>query len=278
LNHRSIISSQTTREAIKQFTHWTQLPWQRLSGRDPLTECAEREIPRIVWQTGPNRYVNKRFHDYHERFKSLNPEYEFRYVSAKEADEFMRDSYAGSELLSVYDGAQFGPMKADIFRYAILDAFGGVYIDISKYFPRPLDAIIGDQSRCVLSHEIHKIPDDFLISVSPRVGNFENLFVQWCIISAPKHRFLSRVMDNICQEAHRVKGNSYLNPGREILKFTATYMWTRSIWEEICTGDLEDFEVRGIDFDRQYSRIPEPYILNPLKRHYTKYSNRPILL
>lgn len=266
------------RESGKQWTHALQIPWHRLQDRPALDNSGSRQIPRIVWQTGPNAFVNRRFATFTESFRSLNPSYEFRFLTDEDAHDYMRDRYQGEDILRIFEGAQFGPMRADIFRYAALQDEGGIYIDISKYLPFPLDDIISESSQAVLTHEAHRIPDDYPIRSDERFPNARHLFVQWCIISRPGHRFLGRVLDNIIRASRDHVNVVYANPGREILKFTATYMWTRSIWDELNSNSIADYEIQGIDFGNHYCRIPEPYILSPLKRHYIRYTNRPILV
>jgi len=268
---------QRFKETVKYATHWSQVPWRRLDDRSQLSTGEPQLIPRIVWQTGPNSHVNWRFGRYIDAFRTRNPEYEFRFLSDADVNDYMITNFRGDDILRIFEGARFGPMRADIFRYCVLLLHGGVYIDISKTLPKPLDSFVRVESSAVLTHEIHRIPEDYPVETHPQVHASDQLFVQWCIMCTSGHPLLIRVLDNIRRGASDVNGRVFANPGREILKFTATYMWTKSIWQELAASGLNDIQIEGTDFGGQYSRIPEPYILNPFKRHYTRYRNMPIL-
>jgi len=52
-------------------------------------------------------------------------------IDNEEKDEFMKTAFAGTSLLWAYNiiNSRAGAAKADIWRYAVLWAYGGAYID-----------------------------------------------------------------------------------------------------------------------------------------------------
>ena len=50
----------------------------------------------------------------------------------------MQKEFGRHPIYEVFQNAQFGPMKSDIWRYCILYRRGGVYCDIGKSMPVPI--------------------------------------------------------------------------------------------------------------------------------------------
>lgn len=75
--------------------------------------------------------------------KENNPEYHYQMYSDVEVESFIRDIF-GPKILSYYhriDG-DYLSSKADLFRYLLIYAQGGVYLDLKSSIAKPLDQVI----------------------------------------------------------------------------------------------------------------------------------------
>jgi mannosyltransferase OCH1-like enzyme len=100
-------------------------------------------IPRIFWVTMKDIKPNdvaphiKRVFDHHQSWKAV-------VADDAGADAFMRIVYANTSLLWAYDmiNPSLGAAKADLWRYSVLYAVGGVYFDADSAFSSSLDKVI----------------------------------------------------------------------------------------------------------------------------------------
>ena len=84
------------------------------------------------------------------KWRETNPDWMYMFWTDASSREFVAKYY--QPLLKTYDDLQLGVQKADMFRYIVLYAFGGVYADIDV---EPLKSLnpIRDWSPCILSQE-----------------------------------------------------------------------------------------------------------------------------
>ena len=159
---------------------------------------AHRPIPRVMYRTWKERDLPMNFKKAWVFTEEHNPGYTQLLFTDDDVANFMR-AYTANRLQKVYFSInpKFGAARADIYRYAVLYEFGGVYIDI-KSTAQCLDDAMRDDDAYVLSKWPVPVGQfkDFCGSDLPyacKRGEYE----QWWIISAPKHPFLKRVLSDI---------------------------------------------------------------------------------
>jgi mannosyltransferase OCH1-like enzyme len=99
-------------------------------------------IPKIFWVTmkdiSPNNIAPhiKRVFEHHQSWKAI-------VADDSSAEAFMRIVYANTSLLWAYDmiNPSLGAAKADLWRYSVLYASGGVYFDADSAFSSSLDKV-----------------------------------------------------------------------------------------------------------------------------------------
>jgi mannosyltransferase OCH1-like enzyme len=99
-------------------------------------------IPKWIFKTGPNE-VNDIPEVYKYVFLDMldkNPEYEIFYFSDTDCENYIRDNY-GEEYLMAYNSLTPTAYKADLWRYCILNQYGGCYGDFSQIPLIPYDEI-----------------------------------------------------------------------------------------------------------------------------------------
>ena len=110
-------------------------------------------IPKIIWQT--HKYELEELPSYIatpiQSWISANPDFEHRYVSQPEKDDYMR-SFSIPELSELY----FRPgtnmiHQADIWRVAVVYEYGGFYADSDLYCLSPVREVVTDSTELILN-------------------------------------------------------------------------------------------------------------------------------
>ena len=79
----------------------------------------------------------------------LNPGYTLYYFDNNDCEKFMKDY--SNRAYRAYKKLIPGAFKADLFRYCILEKYGGCYSDIGHILLKPLDDIIGDNNILIVN-------------------------------------------------------------------------------------------------------------------------------
>lgn len=115
-------------------------------------------IPKIIWQTYklPEGQLEEYMTDAIASWKYHNPEYEYRYMDDKQAEEFVLNEY-GQEMYDLFIKCPIGVMRADMWRYLIIYKYGGVYTDLDTICRIPIDKWLKDEDRVYIAmeHELH---------------------------------------------------------------------------------------------------------------------------
>lgn len=73
------------------------------------------------------------------RMMDANPTWRFVVMSDRDALTFLANLYPDAARVFLDIRPMYGAVKADVWRYAILHAFGGLYLDMDSYITTPLD-------------------------------------------------------------------------------------------------------------------------------------------
>jgi len=152
----------------------------------------EEKIPKVIYQTFPDEKKLPRIILENIRYiKELNLSWSYEIYDNGKIEEFI-DAYYGMEVLKIYHmiNPVYGAVRADLFRYLLIYAKGGVYLDIKGSMSIPLDKILSPDDRYILSkwdhHDWGRHPK------LKKVGCRE--YLQWYIISVAGHPFLKNVI------------------------------------------------------------------------------------
>lgn len=169
-------------------------------------------IPRLLWiaikdlNDGLNIQLPGLF--------TRNPNWDVHVCTNEMKDAFMNQTFAGTSILWAYHMISpiAGAAKADIWRYAVLWAYGGAYIDDDSDMMTPLDDVIQADDTCIVSYEkngfnanrcfipryhlsdyaaFKKYPED----KAPVIFH-GRILLNWAIMFAPRHMLLEEMMKN----------------------------------------------------------------------------------
>lgn len=126
----------------------------------------------------------------------LHPDWEYRFYDDGGCRSFVKDQYP--DLLPVFDRYPKHIQRIDMFRYLVVNRWGGVYADMDLECFKPLDPLLEGKTG-VFSIEAH------LTSRRRReLGYLKPYQVANCIFaSTPFHGFLEKIIERLLELAHR---------------------------------------------------------------------------
>ena len=178
-----------------------------------------KKIPKRIWIAVRDDQDIGALPKHLKEFLNRNRNWSTHIVSNSMKDEFMNRTFANTSLLWAYHmiNPQCGAAKADIWRYAVLYNYGGVYIDDDSDIIAPLDDVINQDDELVISYEKNGfngnrcyIPryhlSDFSFfnnitneNLSKQNKDFQYVILNWLIISAPLHPIILRTINNLVE-------------------------------------------------------------------------------
>lgn len=166
-----------------------------------------------------------------KRIQALNPEWKHYFHDERDMENLIH-KYYGDEILSLYltINSSYGAARADFFRYLLMYAEGGVYLDTKSSMNFPLDEVLNDETYILskwkngpedpyTSWGLHKELDKY------SGGEYQ----QWQIVCAAGHPFLKSVIKKVISEIqnYSVFKHGY---GREgVLRTTGPIPYTLAI-------------------------------------------------
>ena len=204
-----------------------------VSNSKAAASAKEFSIPPVVYQTWEENLFGRRHLRALERFRKDNQDLRFVLMDRAERDAYMAESWGHHPVHAIYCGAQFGPMRADIFRYCLLHECGGYYFDINKAVTVPIRSLHAPDTTAFLSHEHSEctvLPSRRTLDLMPLPGHY---IAQWAFGFAPQHPFLARTIAYICEFADAYANRTFSTPKSAILQLTGPGMFTRAVRDSL---------------------------------------------
>lgn len=109
-------------------------------------------IPKIIYQTWKTKDLPLNIKKIRDKISEINPQYELILYDDNEMDIFIKTNF-NINIYNTYKKLNVGAAKADFWRYCILYLNGGVYLDIDSDILRPLDELIEEDEKCIITRE-----------------------------------------------------------------------------------------------------------------------------
>lgn len=164
-------------------------------------------IPKVVHQTYTEwAAVPPEIKDNIARMQRENPDWTSRFYSHEDAIAFVKHHY-GRRILTYFLrlNEDYGPARADLFRYLLIYAQGGLYMDIKSTLTRPLQDAFAPDDALILSQWRNRRGQ-----VEEGAGVLPPLFhvpggeyQQWHVIAARGHPALRVLIANILANIDR---------------------------------------------------------------------------
>ena len=162
-------------------------------------------IPKIIHQTWKTSRIPKKWLLFQDTVKALHPDWTYLLWTDADMDRFVRREYP--HFYAVYAGFERPIMKADVFRYLVLNKIGGLYLDLDYEFFRPFD----------LNHDALVLP----LNRSVATGDVADSLGNAIMASVPGHSFWSAVLDGLMHTPPQTKNY------KEVVDATGPQLLTR---------------------------------------------------
>ena len=137
-------------------------------------------IPKIIYQTWKTKILPLNVQKIRDKISKINPNYKLILFDDHDMDEFIKNNF-DTKIYNIYKKLHVGAAKADFWRYCILYINGGVYLDMDSDILRPLDELIEEDDKCIITRE----------------GNL-GFFNNWIMIFEKKHPILLESIVQCC--------------------------------------------------------------------------------
>jgi mannosyltransferase OCH1-like enzyme len=157
-----------------------------------------KSIPKVIHQT----YCTKTnlpapLQENIRRIMQVNPDWEYRLYDDTDIETLILQHY-GQDMLDIYQQIDpaYGAARADLFRYLLIYAEGGVYLDMKSTTTRPLNDVLLASDRYILSHWDHTKYCAW--GMHPELASIERgEFQQWHVIAVAGHPFLRAAIQQV---------------------------------------------------------------------------------
>ena len=112
----------------------------------------KEKIPKYIFQTITNKKdINDDIQKNIDYLRAKNPEYKYVLFDENDRIDFIKKNY-NKDILDTYllINPNYGPARADLFRYLLMYKYGGIYLDIKSSCNTPFSDIIKDDTKYIL--------------------------------------------------------------------------------------------------------------------------------
>ncbi len=157
-------------------------------------------VPRQVHMTAGSKQQTGAIAANLDHIQAQNPGWSLTLYDDQDIEQFIVQRYGpGVQALYARLNPRYGAARADLFRYLLVYALGGVYLDLKSSTSEPLDSWLRPDDRFVLSQW-----DNAPGGCYPDFGIHDELrqipggeYQQWFIIASPGHPFLKAVIQRV---------------------------------------------------------------------------------
>ncbi|MDQ1231921.1 glycosyltransferase family 32 protein [Sphingomonas sp. SORGH_AS_0879] len=237
-------------------------------------------IPRLIHQTYRTKDLSDDLLANVEHLKTQNPSFSHHLYDDADIADFIRDEY-GAKVQASYDRIrpEYGAARADLFRYLLMYARGGVYLDIKSTTTRPLEETLRPDDSFVTSHWANR-PGERYENWGNDTVRFpempEGELQQWHIIAEPKHPFLEAVINRTLANIDHYSPWRLGIGAPGTLQTTGPICYTRAILPLF--GQHPHRRVRTNDeIGLQYSIYERLQQHQALSKNYYRFQTKPIV-
>jgi mannosyltransferase OCH1-like enzyme len=235
-------------------------------------------IEKNIFQTCSD--ISKLDQAYLDNIKSIaemNPGWRYQLFDDAAIRKFFLKKFNDREinLINRIDNG-YGVVFADLFRYAVVHEFGGVYLDIKSTLNKPLDLVIGDRFTHVISQWRNRLGEEFssigLHGELQRIPGGE--FQQWHVVAQAGHPFLAEVIKQVFRNMEIYDPFTFGVGQMGVLRLSGPICYTNTIYPIIRSAPCQILDVQNLGF--QYSIFRDTNDRSKHARvagHYSKNTN-----
>ncbi|KAL5115270.1 hypothetical protein ACEQ8H_006862 [Pleosporales sp. CAS-2024a] len=210
-------------------------------------QISTTSIPKKIWQTwkvGPLGF-EQRDSDSAKTWPAKNPSYRYEVLTDDNAIEYLNfhygpDALNRQDLIDLYSELNITIIKADLLRYLVMYAEGGVYADIDVEALRPVHRFIPERYNeadvdMIIGVEI----DEPAFVDHPVLGSKCMSFCQWTFAAKPRLPVMMRLIENIQEWIHELAEEKEVSMTElkldfnEVISGTGPSAFTRAVLEQM---------------------------------------------
>jgi mannosyltransferase OCH1-like enzyme len=184
-------------------------------------------IPKIIIQThkDPSISANCR-----QTWINFHSDYVYRFFNDAECRQFFIDKMPS--MLASYDKLPLPVQKADLFRYAAIYFYGGIYADVDTICLAPVHTYI-DMNKDHLVVGVEMTPAIFKEGIDNYVTKYHSpsQILQWNFAASAKHPALGKLLSQI-------KFLLSLNSYEEIISYSQNIRFTLELTGPMCFSQV----------------------------------------
>lgn len=199
-------------------------------------------IPRLIHQTVKSKLsIPSDVQRNIDSWKKVNPEWQHILYDDEDIMEFMETYHP--ESLDVFNSLDSIVEKTDMWRYAVLDTFGGVYADTDTLCIRPVEEWWGDNENATVAIGLEDSTTPFIMKRNKLTELIQ--FSQWTMASSPGHPIVHNMAYYIYRHMRLEKlgVDNYDDPKLGILHRTGPGIWTDAIYDYIIKNGYDPRDV-----------------------------------
>ncbi|MFT6754435.1 MAG: mannosyltransferase OCH1-like enzyme [Candidatus Azotimanducaceae bacterium] len=232
-------------------------------------------IPRVIHQTYPvKEKLPAVLAENINNTRALNPNWKYCLYDNDDRENFILQYY-GTEVLDCYCkiDSSYGAARTDLFRYLLIYAVGGVYLDIKAAVSKPFEKVILPSDHFILSKwdQCTHPGWGFHPDLSGMPGGE---YQQWHIISVAGHPYLKVVIEKVLENVERYNPFRHGVGRKGVLKLSGPIAYSKAIEGIKSSGEAREVDICA-DFGIEYSLYKkgidsQEMHMHLFKKHYTK--------
>jgi hypothetical protein len=190
-------------------------------------------IPNSIWQTYKTEFPPPQSCDLIQSWVSTNPKLKWYYMDDAACDMFIRYHFS-NEFYHMYTSLPLGVMRADVWRVAVVYAYGGIYADIDTVCLQPITQWISSD-------------DSLVVGVETLTGSINN----FVFAAEPQHPALHRVLERFLE---LFNANEYLLASDTLVQNFGAHGWSDGILKYY-NLDAADSMSKGGDYYNSVEQV-----------------------
>ncbi|KAL2048960.1 hypothetical protein ABVK25_010813 [Lepraria finkii] len=224
------------------------------------TSISATSIPCKIWQSLLDQPRPDGLGEAIESWISLNKGCSYSLIGNDEADDLIRKHYSGEVVQAVFD-TKCPISRAELLRYMLLAAEGGIYSDLDTIALKPIkDWIPHDlkpATRVVIGLDDFQLGDRQSQGSSPPPPPNPKLFCQRAFAASKGHPLLMKAIEAVAL-ALRASRPSDLHPCKDVKLFDGPGIWANVIMESLSSAietNVSHWNVTGSRHPRLFGDI-----------------------
>jgi inositol phosphorylceramide mannosyltransferase catalytic subunit len=244
----------------------------------------ENIIPKIIYRTHIDIEKIKPYQKVLDKTKEILPDYETKIYYNKDVKEYIKNNFS-ERIYNAYNSINddFGPAKADFFRYLIIYKEGGIYLDIKSGPIKNIDNIIEKLNGKLAISNWTNLPLKLLpilyfdeLYFSPFLNNLYGEYQNWYIISGKGNPLLAEIIKQMITNIEEgIKDKNIYSYGRtSVIALTGPLMFSKIIENY---KNKEDFQIFNPNLDNHLKYKIVDHIKIEKEKYYRKIKNKYVL-